>query len=294
MPVFRAVFQRKLTSIYVLFIVIFGLANSVSMASTCAGELTAPMEGWRNFSGRRFGSASLLQKINSDGMRVDVSYVARLGIFAGLIEDEGVILNLAEFEQWAMSRTALTSAEAREAFSKTLGFRTVYRALSLSKVQYQLVLEHGLYPSGLTPEEFLKAQSLRSQRSLDDDILAHLSRTSGVNLVQSVSDHPQIALAAAKGASSGDNSIYLFELRIAVIDLLYLNEDRPILTFKMRHSFREFLGQSLFVRNPVTGAVKKYSYSAETESFLLKPILTAQVVSITKFRREDCPDLEWR
>jgi hypothetical protein len=166
--------------------------------------------------------------------------------FAQLIVDPGIVLNLEKFIQFVKQNKLQDSNpwEAREAFSKHLGTKKMYRALALTEAQAIQISKSGMHSALIrNDQENIHAFALetdangnlvkdangefiRDNSSEFDSLHYHI-----LNMVNSggsynartlsLSEHPEIAIAVAyqETKTKEKTDVYLFEVEIPKIDI---------------------------------------------------------------------------
>jgi hypothetical protein len=260
-----------------------------------------PSMDLESFGGNRYsGGAYTGRRVFPDGsLGPDVRPWARLDRlgpgYEELIVDEGLVFHLDEFEQWVKSREGARPSPqaARDEFAKSLGTRKMYRALALTSEEFESILKNGLFPYGQT-EESLRAPG-KNLRPVNSSVEHHINNViSNYHEIQSFTEYPDIGLAVGKeyamDPSGKAKTVYLFEVEVPEIDLLYINYGDRILSVK--RGFPADFSGSLRVKG-TDGKARSYSYGPKVESFTINPVPPENIVSWKEFSVSECPDYEW-
>ncbi|MES2768158.1 MAG: hypothetical protein V4596_03350 [Bdellovibrionota bacterium] len=227
--------------------------------------------------------------------------------FAQLIVDPGVVLRLDEFIRFVKQKKLLSTDpwEAREVFSKSLGTKKIYRALALTDSQAIEISNYGMHSAVVRFDKknihefaiekdrrgkFIQVNS-REQMTFNAHLLEMIRRggNSQKTRTLSVSEHPEVSLAVAyekiRYKNIDNKSIYLFELEVPNIDLLYPSMK---LGLKEEYDYINSLHIELYIEiNSAQGKAKRIPNDNSAEQFILYSASPQEIKSVRKVSLEN-------
>lgn len=267
-------------------------------------RLAGQVDNYRSFAIARysFGGTDALKRLQSLSPE-----------FGALIVDPGLVIRIDEFESF-VRENRLAGGDpwsVREAFSRKLGTRVVYRAMVVDYAEHQRIMKHGIASALLrnprtTDENIAESLSLNLSYLIERRIAGRVSENDSI---MSVSDIPEISASAAainrvssvrngmmQGGlfgmwtsmmSQGLKSVYLYEIKVPEIDIIFRGDKNDVLPTSL-HSEKT----DIHVATMKSGIQSFKFDDRRVESFILLNIEPTEIVSarpLTPFELSTTP-----
>lgn len=213
-----------------------------------------------------------------------------LGVeFAELGTDPGLVQRLDSFIRFVKKRNLSKEDpwKARKLFAESLGYKKAYRALALSPTEYEQVIREGLHSRVLRNENILD--------SMFTENLSHrvLNRILGQepegDSFLSITDYPEIAEAVAARYATPEQGkkVYLFELKVPVIDTIFISQNGP---FRMGYYSKDIVTKKIVL----LPSMKNFSFDAKAESFVMYKIEPSEIIGAKEVDLKSISELSFR
>ena len=214
--------------------------------------------------------------------------------FAALIVDPGLVLRLDQFEKFVKQNhySKLDPWELRRLFSKSLGSRRVYRALSLSEEEVEQMKTMGMKSKLINVfDDYVKDKNPKwvnyeLNANLNKQVIDRAAYPAAYDSLLSVTEMPEVGIAVSKRYLEANKNVYLFELEVPELDILY-QKQKGLLDYAE--------GANRYYLRLTRGShVEEYPYAdRKTESFILYQVNASEIKSVKKIAPEEIPSLDW-
>ena len=210
--------------------------------------------------------------------------------FLTLMADPGIVFWIDEFSSWVRKNKMerLSPKEARGRFSEHLGTKTVFRAMALTPAEAERILRDGMNPDrGQAFSENLQEQFAEGLRSRDGEPMR------STELIR-VSRHQDIAIVASRQfLVSPNQDLYVFELKIPVLDTIHLRKSGSFLNIQNIPELASYRTAQINILYGELISVYPYlgytDHPGEVESAITSKIDRSQIVGIKRLSKDEIP-----
>jgi len=202
--------------------------------------------------------------------------------------DQGIITHLPELLEFLESHNTEDYLAARESFKQYHGKRTVWRGMILSDEEAEKIRVKGIESNFLRKTNDIPSLIENFEANVQsvyfkELVEIHFHGENYQSPLVSVSSHKDIAIAVGRHfgrrfLSEKGKSLYLFEIQIPEIDLIYYTEHAARLPSKLDSLARN--GTHLHIS--VNGVDSSYPWNRHTESYVMYKINPEEIVDISK------------
>lgn len=215
--------------------------------------------------------------------------------YLNFLVDLPLMSHYKQFSKFLKMHPRMSAETSRVEFSKILGKKIVYRALTLTENEFQNILINGMdSPFLFNPRNgaTLEQKTATLQRELSDGLVASLQRRySSAKLTSnpflSVSDYPDLAASVAKTFVKNDpgKSIYVFELEVPAVEIIKLGRIIPYGGLIQQLRVSGFQSKTVHQGGPVG----TYRLGPKVESFLFYRVDSSSFRRIFSIEIPDAP-----
>ncbi len=245
------------------------------------------------YSGTFYGDANWQKVIGTWGNNPE--RITIHGVFseqnpnlAQLNLDQGVVTHLPELVEFLKSHELTDYLATRESFKKYLGSKTVWRGMVLTDEEAERMKNEGIESdffrkSGNVSPLIENFEANVLSVYFNEVVERHFHGENYWSPLVSVSFHKDVAIAVGrhfggKALAEEGKDLYLFEIQIPEIDLVYYTEHAARLPSKLQDLVRN--GTHLHVS--VNGKGSSFLWDKHTESYVMYKINPDEIVEISK------------
>jgi hypothetical protein len=244
------------------------------------------------YSGAAYADVNWTKVISAWGNDPEIETIH--GIFARqnpqLVQlnlDQGVVTHLPELVEFLKDKCQREYLATRESFSQYLGFTNVWRGMVLSDEEAEKIMHDGI------ESNFLR-KSLRMDSILENfeaNVLSvyfnevverHFHSENYWSPLVSVSSHKDIAIAVGRHSGRAllaeGKKLYLFQIRIPEIDLIYYTEH----TLRLPENLERLVKNRTPLRVMINGIESSFQWDKHVESYVMYKINPDEIIEVTK------------